>query len=118
MNYSTPFVHVFETDNRKYLYDVNTNRVLQVNDIIYDIIYYYGRFSTSEIADKLHNKYDMNSIEREISDIDAARREGLFSSFRPKRIQYSKGREEIEDLLETEMGSITLNVTENCNMKL
>ena len=117
MNYSTPFVHAFEIDNHKYLYDVNTNRVLQVNDIIYDIINYYGRFSASEIAKKLHHKYDLDSIEREISEIDAAKREGLFSSFRPERIQYSKGREEIEDLLETEMSSITLNVTEDCNMR-
>jgi len=32
------FVHKFQTKKNKYIYDVNSNRVFRVSDILYDII--------------------------------------------------------------------------------
>ncbi|MCD6505133.1 radical SAM protein [Candidatus Poribacteria bacterium] len=117
MRYQTPFVHAFETENHKYLYDVNTNRVLRVNEVIYDLIRYYGRLSPEEIAQRLNHKYDIQTIKHGLKEIETAQKLGLFSTFRPSKIQYPKTRTEIRDLLDTERGSITLNVTEDCNMR-
>ena len=117
MEYSTPFVHAFETQNHKYLYDVNTNTILQVSDVVFDVINYYHTLSPSQIAEKYKEKYDKDVIKKGISEIQTLEEAKFLSKFRPARIRYPRDRTEIVDELETNMRSLTLNVTEDCNMR-
>ena len=34
----SPFIHKFQTDRQKYVYDVNTRRIIRVSCIVWDII--------------------------------------------------------------------------------
>ena len=96
---------------------MNTNRVLEVSEVVWDIIHYYGRLSPPQMTEKFKGKYDSRVIHEGLEDIESAKAEGVFSNMRPERIDYPRDRTEIIDLLETELRSLTLGVTEDCNMR-
>lgn len=112
-----PFIHKFKTDDNNYIYDVNTNSIIEADDIVYDIIDYFGELPPSRIIENFSEKYDVNSISERIDSIKQSQAEGLFSDFHPKISEYPKNFAEIRSELDSNMSLLTLEVTQQCNLR-
>ncbi len=115
---SSPFIHKFKTRKYQYIYDVNTNHVVRVNEIVYDIIDYYGIMTLEDIIRKFGRTYDAEFIKQAYRSIQLAQQEGgLFSANRPERIKYPLDKHAIQAILDSELKQICLSVTEQCNLR-
>ncbi|KKK93451.1 hypothetical protein LCGC14_2692740, partial [marine sediment metagenome] len=48
----SPFIHRFQTQRNKYVYDVNTRRIIRVSPVVWDVLEDYGLVSDQEIIVK------------------------------------------------------------------
>lgn len=114
----TPFIHKFSTDNKKYIYDVNSSHIIESDDIVYDIIDFYSNTKDSKIIEQFGKKYDVKEIEDRINSIHKAQRDGLFSPFHPDKILGCvESINNIQSKLDHEMSMIALEVTQQCNLR-
>lgn len=113
-----PFIHKFKTDSSHYIYDVNLNQIVKVDECIYALIDDYDTLGREEMIDKFREGFPSDRIEASLSCIDDFRKKvNLFSSARPRRMKYSFTREEVEKELGSRMSQMVLNVTESCNLR-
>ncbi len=112
-----PFVHKFETDRLKYVYDVNSNRVFQVSEVAYEIFDEYQDDNSSGLAERFP-QFKASDLKRACREIRRARkRDGIFSSDRPSRMAFYEDRP-VEDLIVSRPHEqLILNVTERCNLR-
>lgn len=114
----TPFIARFRTPRNYYIYDVNTNGFLRVNEVVYDVSDYFGYIPEQELIEKLSCKHSREVVQRALSEVTRSQRqEGVFSTFRPERLHYPMTRGEIEDILNKGMQQLILSVTEQCNLR-
>ncbi len=92
-----PFVHLFETPKNQYIYDFNTNAILRVNDSIY-------------------NSLKNNNTENILEDLDVLKRSGFLKKDHWKKIEHPSSRF-FETYLKGSLKSITLQVTQQCNLR-
>ena len=50
------------TANNYYIYDVQTNQILKVDKVLFDIIDYFGLLTCDQIYKKLKRKYSKDTI--------------------------------------------------------
>lgn len=112
-----PFVHKCSTQSHKYLFDVNTSRMLRVPDVVWDIIEDFGVLTLPELIAKYSGTYPESAISDAWDAIAAAREKGLLSSHRPKEITVPYEMEQIVAQLAEYRQSLTLVVTEQCNLR-
>lgn len=118
MESEKPFIKKFKTEKNYYIYDVNTNEILNVDEITYEIIDDYRVLNKNEIIDKYKDKYRNEEIERIYALIDKnANENNYFLSFRLKGLKWGFSKEELSKMLKSELKQIILNVTEKCNMR-
>ena len=91
-----PYVHVFFIDDRYYLYDVNTNQIV-------------------EIGQKLYHSFLRNDVVNTI-EVQALKEKGLLSENRMKH-NYNPVNEMLDDILESNLETLLLQVTQNCNLR-
>lgn len=90
------FVHAFEIDKRYYIYDVNTNRVIEVSKDLYQ---------------QLLKGNEIESVEYK-----ELKQKGLLSGNRMSQ-NYNPINEAIEDIIDTNLDTLLLQVTQNCNFR-
>lgn len=113
-----PFIHKFQTARHRYLYDVNTSRILRVSPVVHDIIDDVGRLAQDEIISKYRGRYEEADILSACSAIAQAKeRDGLLLTNRPKSIMMPYTEEAIQAKLMAERMILILCVTENCNFR-
>ncbi len=112
-----PLIHKFRTKLYFYIYDANSNRILRVDPIIYEIIDFYGVIPDSEIIEKFKSKYTEEVITKRLNLVKSFRKQGYFSDFRPTVMEYPLNKQEIKKQLDSGLEHIILNVTEQCNMR-
>ena len=79
-----PFVKRFRTKNVRYVYDVNTNEVITVSPLIYDILNDIGVNGLNTIIDKWKHRYSIEEIKAGVKGIEESReRHKLFSNHHP-----------------------------------
>ncbi len=107
-----PFVKKIQTSKGYYLYDVNTNHILKVPEVIYTIIEDLGILSHQDIINKYSIYFDTARIVQGMEKIRRTQQEGLLLHKRPEQVRLSLG----ERRKELSLSSIALEVTENCNL--
>jgi|YNPNPStandDraft_1061719.scaffolds.fasta_scaffold32498_3 uncharacterized protein len=113
-----PFIHRFYTSDNRYVYDVNTNLILKVSPVIYDVIPDYGVFSSEEILSRHSFQHGVPAVAEAIQSIDTASRlYGLFSTSRPRKIRYPLSKNKVKAKLDTELSYFILECTEQCNLR-
>ena len=113
-----PFIKRFKTPRALYVYDVNTNRILEVDGPVYDILGDYGHLTLDKIRQKYTPRYGASCVEQALTDIeDACKNENVFLPDRPQILDFGLSPEELQHQYETKVGCITLEVTEHCNLK-
>lgn len=111
----TPFVFCFKTENKNYVYDVNTNRVFEVDRVLHKIINRYGKIPLTELYKEYGDRYSKKDIETAYLEIGEAQKDGMFSTDRARKMAY--GVELKEALRKDKFEQLILNLTENCNMR-
>jgi uncharacterized protein len=116
--YMKPFIHKFNTDGAHYIYDVNLNQIVKVDECIHAIIDHCDTMSREELVDRFRERFPSEEIESSLSHIDDSRTHmNLFSSSRPHKMKYSFTLEEMANELDSRMTQLVLNVTESCNLR-
>jgi len=114
-----PFIKRFKNDGFFFIYDVNTNRIVEVEKPVYDIIDDYEDGNADQIESKYRDIHTIPKLRSSIEEIKNARMEyGLFSNFRPQKV--AMGLREADEIKafysKTGLGQILLEVTKDCNL--
>ncbi|MDE0426382.1 MAG: radical SAM protein [Candidatus Poribacteria bacterium] len=113
-----PFVHKFETEKQSYVYDVNTDRIIQVTPAVYDIIDDFGVLSVREMVPKYGVQHTPEEIAEAYETIEMANRdERLFSNNHPSEILYPLDEQSLRLLYDEDVRTLCLGVTEQCNLR-
>jgi len=109
-----PFTHKFETDNSKYILDVNTGDIFRVDEVVWEIIEDSYQSETELIA-KYTPHFTPDQISKAYQEISDMRAEsGFFLNDHPV-VAMPYTREQIHHLLTSQRGQLCLQVTEKCN---
>lgn len=114
-----PFVLPFTARDRRYLYDVNTNNIMEVDELLYtraSQVCFDDRTGTFRpTTDAPSNGVDQDAT---LSEMDRCHRDrGFFSAKKPTRMAFPFSRDELGLILGQLVGHVILNVTENCNLR-
>ncbi len=105
MKIKRPFIFVFKLYADFYLYDVNTKMIVRISECLYELLHHMNREEYIEIP---HN------LEDEVSRL---LRFDIFSETNlDYEIKYHQG-DYIDDILKNCMKTLTLQVTQNCNLR-
>ena len=117
-NTSQPFVHKFETPKHKYLFDVNTGRILRVDVVTWDIIEDVGVLTVEEAVEKYQSVYDKDRIRSAYMDVvHVQNHDGLLLIKYPDAITLPVTIKDIETAMGIGRRKLILCVTENCNFR-
>ena len=115
MQLLTPFVKKFKTEKNYYIYDVNSNKILQVNETVFDIVDYIDR-KKEEILKKYKHKYSISNINKNLELINRAKtRDRILSTNRPNISFGYKSMNDIKCALNSNLSHLVLELTERCN---
>lgn len=112
----TPFIKKFRTDRYNYIYDVNSNEILRVDRIVYDMVDSVGTHDIDAIIDKFKDTYQPEDIVKSHENIKKARQKNYFSDHRPEISSGIESENDVKTLLESGIRQIVLNVTTRCNL--
>lgn len=109
-------IHQYKMNGYNIIIDGNSGSVHSVDDLAYDLISIYGKYSKEKIIEELLSKYESdkiskNDIEGVIDEVDALIRDGLLFSKDPFE-------ELAKDLKkkQSKLKALCLHVAHGCNM--
>lgn len=117
MNSRTPFVAGFKTREKDYIYDVNSNHILEVDPIISSIINDFSGDNIDELTAKYSDNFSNGSIKKAYNSIINMRAQGLFQSSGISKLQLPACRESVEKQISGQMQQLVLGITEICNLR-
>jgi uncharacterized protein len=118
LTYDEPFIKKFKSETAYYVYDVNTNEILNVDEVVYSIIDDLYKLSQEDIVRKWESRFDRTEVSRALEEIRYAQIEdGLFSASRPHQINPYGGRDVKAQIEEPCFQHLILNVAESCNLR-
>ncbi|MCP5107384.1 MAG: radical SAM protein [bacterium] len=114
-----PFIKKFAHQGAYYVYDANTNQVVDVEKPVYDIIEDFDENNIPQLESQFKKTYPLSQIRKSIADIrNAKNQHNLFSPFRPQKV--SMGPRQAEHLKELHqkhgVRQLLLELTEDCNL--
>jgi uncharacterized protein len=111
-NANMPFIKKFTNAGYYYVYDVNTNQMVEVEKDVYDVIDEYR-------DDYKDTKHITNEQRKSYEKIETASKEhGLFSTFRPKKVTMGiRTASHVRELHKNGLNQLLLEVTKDCNLK-
>ncbi|WP_251860978.1 Cys-rich peptide radical SAM maturase CcpM [Clostridium sp. Marseille-Q2269] len=99
---NNPFIHLFSTSQSKYLYDVNTDKILKIPDYVYNYI-----------KNKKQPKWDK---EKAIDHIDYLRKNGFLKSKKIKHTEHPATKF-LKYYYDYKLNFLTIQITQNCNLR-
>jgi uncharacterized protein len=112
------FILKFKTDRHFYVYDVNLNQVIELEPLAYALVHEYGVLSQKQIVEQYQHLYSPAEIGKAYQAIDKLHQsDGYFSCRRPKRVRFHQDAQSLRELYEEELQSLTLAITEQCNLR-
>jgi uncharacterized protein len=112
-----PFIYKFRTVNGRYIYDVNSNHILEVDPVVHDVISLWGTMPNDKISETLCHKFTQEEIRRAMAEIVSFSKAGFFKYFRPTALRYHKPFAAMRRDLKTRLEQVVLGVTETCNLR-
>ena len=86
-NTQKPFIKKFSHEGTFYIYDVNTNQIVEVEKSVYDIIDDYEPDNIPFIKANYKRLYEASELKSSHEKIcNAVKEHGLFSNFRPQKV--------------------------------
>lgn len=113
-----PFIKKIKTERNYYIYDVNTNNILKVDKVVWEVVDFIHELSRDEILNRWKDKFKRQDIIRALDNIYLnMEKENLFSTHRPRGIKFPFSEAEVIRALNTSLQQITLEVTQQCNLR-
>ena len=81
--------HKFKQGGRKYVADLETNEIIQVNDVEWDILDRYGIQTHYQIVEELKEKYKSTAIFDGIARLERLGKQGQLSQTHPTPVSYT-----------------------------
>lgn len=114
---ASPFIKRFRTRDRRYVYDVNTNHILEVDPVVHAVVGDVHRLGPSALLEKWRGTHGAAEVRRALGEIRRAEREGLFRTDRPGAVK-PFGADSVEArVANAPCEHLILNVTEDCNLR-
>jgi len=115
---NNPFIKKFQTRNNYYIYDVNTNKIFQVDNIIFNIIEEVGLKNVKNI-NKKYPEYPASEIAKKHEEIEKFRKEfNCYSSHRPNISFGINSADELKTIYQSSgLFHLVLELTEKCNLR-
>lgn len=107
-----PFIHLFRTRNHNYVYDANTNGFVSIGNDTYEVL--NKNINSSEYED--FNIENSSKDEKISNEINTILEQGFLSSNRPSEIIHPYT-ELLSSYLNNSLKVITLQVTQQCNLR-
>jgi uncharacterized protein len=104
-------IHKFKSCDLNIVIDINSGAIHLVDDVVYDILDYYEKYTSDEITKALQNKYDSNSVLEGLEEIKYLIDEGMLNSDDPYK-EMILNREEASYIK-----AMCLNIAHDCNLK-
>lgn len=100
-----PFIHLFKTPYNYYIFDVNTNSIMDTTKEVYEALY------------KEQKKIPINTDDEDtLKKIDSLKDKGFLSSNKPKEIVHTHSKY-LDYYLEHKVKKLTLQITQKCNFR-
>lgn len=121
-----PFILKYRYGDKYYIYDVNSNCVLDVDKALFTVINHVeitGDSSVPVAGDKLRGVAKVaalsdESVNQALGTIrDAYANKGLFSDRRPTAMRYPFSKEDMRIIVSSTLCRLILGVTESCNLR-
>ena len=110
----TPFILPIKTALGYYIYDANRNEIVRVNNELYE---YIIRIIENSDSKKDYDRNESELLDKNVKeDFSQLRECGYFLPSQVKNIHHPLS-EDIEVLMDRAMGSLTLQVTQKCNLR-
>jgi uncharacterized protein len=111
-----PFIKKFIDGQFFYIYDVNTNQIVEVEKSVYDIIDRYVCDKNYGIEAQLKETSITPKFEKNLEKIKKARLEqGIFSNFKPKKVTLGiKTADGVKELHSKGLRQIVIELTRDC----
>lgn len=105
-------IHQYKSNGYNIVMDVNSGAVHVVDDVTYDAIELFEDISSSEIVDKLKDKYNESDILEAIDEIEELKKDGqLFTEdiYQPFVEKFKENRQ-------TVVKALCLHIAHDCNL--
>ena len=111
MQKEKPYIHLFKTPGGYFIYDVNTNAIIKIQESIYN-------FLEDDQKNNINNesKYDNNEYKKIIDSITKLKEKGFLSTKRVKELIHTSS-STLEYILGNKLRMIILQVTQQCNLR-
>jgi uncharacterized protein len=113
-----PFVHCFRTTRHPYVYDVNTNRILRVDAILFDVVAAGVDFSAVNELQRVlpqHSPDGVRAAAKRCEDLSGS--QGVFSAFRPRGMVRLDPAGDARAVYEHGLGQLIIELTQACNLR-
>jgi len=115
---SKPLVRLFRTSSRGYLYDTGTNKILECDDIEFDLLSRLLTMSIDRAIDSFVAEYGNDRFVKTAEKIkNAIQNENILLTKNASQFGLSAHYHNFEELVATSLGLLNLEVTENCNLR-
>lgn len=103
-------IHKFSLNDRNIVLDINSGAVHVVDDIVYDMLDFYEKYTKEEILDKLSSKYSKKDLDEAYEEIIELKREGMLFSdeIDMGNIKYNE---------QNVVKALCLHVAHDCNLR-
>jgi uncharacterized protein len=113
-----PFIKKFKTKNRYYIYDVNSNDLLGVNPVVYEIIDEYHQKNLDSVIERFKDAYPAHEIKENYALIERMGKErNYFSNNHPHITSGINSVETVQSALQSGLRQIVLESTNRCNLR-
>jgi uncharacterized protein len=113
------WIKLFEAGGKIYCYDISTNNIMEVDEIMrYVLEHYGGSVSKNEIRRNTQNTFPVDKQNEAFAQIESYRES--HGGFRPKknlRLNFPFSKEEYKKLTDNLVRHVILNITEDCNFR-
>ncbi len=102
-------LHKFELDGKKFLLDVNSGTVHQVDELVWNLLEDYNRCSTGGIVERYRERYEPEEVLEALAEIEQLIQEGLLFSADPLAGNYHPAERNV-------VKSLCLHLAHCCNL--
>ncbi|MEW6455604.1 MAG: radical SAM protein [Acidobacteriota bacterium] len=115
---SKPIAKLFRTDSHGYLYDTGTNKILKCDDIEYSLLTKLISMDIEEAINKTLSEYTKEQFIEAANKIRSAiEKENILQTKKATQFGLSAHFHNIEELINTSLGMVQLEITEQCNLR-
>ena len=116
------FIKYRTKSNRRYIYDLGTGRILEVDEVIYAIVDDLGILTHEEMLAKYDGSFEGGSVPRALAELEEIKQSGYLRDHLPREltpvsgISYGKNFYTLHDFWNLTASLLILGVTERCNL--